>query len=214
MAYTAPYTFTALELLTAAKMNAIQDNVSALWVGTTAGDTDYYASSSSKGRIAIGSAYQIKRVSSGIPAWTDMFERVILYKSADQTFSTGSVANITWETEATDVNGWHAASAAAVIPTVTGLYLPFVSIYFNKNTGGSGNCHLTSRIQKNGTDTANKITITETIDANTKMFTYGGLPTSVTAGESLTVTFVHDMGADGKIISGAFYTQFAVLRIG
>jgi len=52
MPYSAPYTFTALELMTAAKMNAIQANISAIWTGTTAGDIEYYTSSTAKTRVA------------------------------------------------------------------------------------------------------------------------------------------------------------------
>lgn len=69
MAYTAPYTFTALELLTAAKMNAIQANITALWAGTTAGDMDYYTSSSAKTRVGIGGAGAILRSTGSAPSW-------------------------------------------------------------------------------------------------------------------------------------------------
>lgn len=71
MAYSTPYTFTALELLTAAKMNAIQANISAIWVGITVGDTDYYASSSTKNRIAIGAnTTTVYTPSGGVPSWS------------------------------------------------------------------------------------------------------------------------------------------------
>ena len=69
MSFSTPYTFTALELLTAAKMNAIQDNISAIWVGTTAGDTDYYTSATAKQRVAIGGAGALQIVSGAAPAW-------------------------------------------------------------------------------------------------------------------------------------------------
>lgn len=70
MAFSTPYTFTALELLTAAKMNAIQTNITAIWAGTAAGDVDYYASATTKGRIAKPAALSmLTNDSTGVPAW-------------------------------------------------------------------------------------------------------------------------------------------------
>ena len=69
MAFTTPYTFTALETLTAAKMNAIQANITAIWVGTTAGDMDYYTSSSAKSRVAIGGAGALMKSTGSAPSW-------------------------------------------------------------------------------------------------------------------------------------------------
>lgn len=70
MAYSTPYTFTALELLTAAKMNAIQANITAIWVGTTAGDMDYYTSATGKNRVAIGAnTTTVLMPSAGAPSW-------------------------------------------------------------------------------------------------------------------------------------------------
>lgn len=70
MAYSTPYTFTALELLTAAKMNAIQANITAIWVGTTAGDMDYYTSATGKNRVAIGTNdTTVLTPRSGVPAF-------------------------------------------------------------------------------------------------------------------------------------------------
>lgn len=50
----------------------IRDNIEAIWVGTTAGDTDYYTSATAKSRLAIGTAYQIKRSTGTAPAWSDL----------------------------------------------------------------------------------------------------------------------------------------------
>ena len=50
----------------------IRDNFAAVWVGTTAGDTDYYSSSTAKTRLAIGTANQIKYSTGSAPAWGDL----------------------------------------------------------------------------------------------------------------------------------------------
>lgn len=216
MPFVTPYEFTALELLTAAKMNAIQDNISALWPYTTEGDLPYAASGSVLARLGIGAEYQNLKVVSGLPAWADTFQRCIVYKSSDQTISDATPATVVWEAEGSDLQGWHSPSVNPSRITVieTGYYIPFVTLYFNRSSGGSGNFHITSRIQLNGTDTANKITIPETVDLNSKLLSYGGMSVYMTAGQYLTVTFEQDSGDSGLLISGVGYTQFSLLRIG
>lgn len=49
--------------------NVIVNNFAALWVGTTAGDIDYYSNATTKTRIPIGTAGQVLTVSGGVPAW-------------------------------------------------------------------------------------------------------------------------------------------------
>jgi hypothetical protein len=49
--------------------SSVDTTVKALSPGTTAGDIDYYTSSTAKSRIAIGSSGQVLTVSGGIPAW-------------------------------------------------------------------------------------------------------------------------------------------------
>lgn len=68
--FTTPRTWITNELVTAALLNThIRDNELAIWVGTTAGDTEYYVNSIRKSRLAIGSNGAIKYVASGLPAW-------------------------------------------------------------------------------------------------------------------------------------------------
>ena len=119
MAYTAPYTFTALELLTAAKMNAIQANISALWVGTTAGDMDYYTSSSAKSRLAIGTAGQILTSTGSAPAWGsgERFYEVKL--NSDVALTTGDYQG--WFMILPIFNGWVITSVYAMRKSGTGV---------------------------------------------------------------------------------------------
>jgi hypothetical protein len=55
--------------------NVIVSNFAALWVGTTAGDIDYYDSATSKSRIAIGAADTFVRSSGSVPAWGPLVKR-------------------------------------------------------------------------------------------------------------------------------------------
>ena len=49
--------------------SSVDTTVKALSPGTTAGDIDYYTSSTAKSRIAIGSSGQVLTVSGGVPSW-------------------------------------------------------------------------------------------------------------------------------------------------
>lgn len=72
MALTTYRTWVTGELVTAAMMNQqIRDNGNASWVGTTAGDMDYYTGATNKARIPIGTAGQVLQVNSDAtaPIW-------------------------------------------------------------------------------------------------------------------------------------------------
>lgn len=119
MAYTAPYTFTALELLTAAKMNAIQANITALWVGTTAGDMDYYTSSSAKTRLAIGTAGKILMSTGSAPSWQTGTRYIPVYLNSDVALTVGDYQG--WFMIPPDFNGWVITSVYAMRRSGTGV---------------------------------------------------------------------------------------------
>jgi hypothetical protein len=50
----------------------IRDNFAAVWVGTTAGDLDYYTSATAKSRLGIGSANQFLYSTGSAPAWGNL----------------------------------------------------------------------------------------------------------------------------------------------
>jgi hypothetical protein len=71
MAYVTPYTFVALQTLTAAQLNAIQTNITALWPYSAAGDLAYASSASVLARLAKGTAGQALKMNAGAtaPEW-------------------------------------------------------------------------------------------------------------------------------------------------
>ena len=74
MAFTTPRTWVYGETVTEAQFNEqLRDNFNAVWVGTTAGDIDFYTSSTSKTRLAGGTANANKVLTMGTagtaPAW-------------------------------------------------------------------------------------------------------------------------------------------------
>lgn len=119
MAFTTPYTFTALELLTAAKMNAIQANITAIWVGTTAGDMDYYTSATAKTRLAIGTAGKILMSTGSAPSWETGTRWIPTQLNSDLALSTGDGQGRF--VIPSDFNGWNITNVAAVCDGGTGV---------------------------------------------------------------------------------------------
>jgi hypothetical protein len=100
--------------------SSVDTTVKALSPGTTAGDIDYYTSSTAKSRIAIGSSGQVLTVSGGVPSWATASSGAMtllstttlsgtsttissisqsynsLYISISGTFSTGSRHRVQW----------------------------------------------------------------------------------------------------------------------
>lgn len=217
MAHTAYPTFLSGDSWTASQANTYwRDNDLQYFPYTTAGDLQYAATSSTTARLAIGTNYRILRVSAGLPSWADVLQFCIVNRSTNQSFSSGSSTTILWDAETSDGNGWHSTSSNTdrITPTDAGWYMPFVQIYWNKDTGGAGTMHLTAYVAKNGIATANRITVYEEIDANTKQFTFGGNPVQTIAGDYFTVYFVQNSGGAGSIIgSGDFYSVFSLFRV-
>mgnify|MGYP003578299290 CR=1 FL=1 len=219
MAWITPRDWTALELVTAAYMDQISNDLSELWKGTTAGDTQYYTSSTAQSRLAIGTPYQHLQVNAAgtAPTWGN-HQFCTVYKSSTQNFSSGSAADITWNAEVSDVGAWHDTSSntARITPGIAGLYIPFVSIYWVKDAGGDGTIfHMTAKVQKNtSTQTANECVFPGTKDANTKMFTFGGIPVSLGASDYLKVNFSQDSGGTGTLYgTDEKFSSFSVVRL-
>lgn len=66
-----PYTFVPLEVLTAAKLNAMQDNLRAMKVWAAAGDLLYAYDNDQLERLPIGASGKILTSLGGVPAWSD-----------------------------------------------------------------------------------------------------------------------------------------------
>jgi hypothetical protein len=90
MSFTAPFTATTGAVYTAAQFNTYtRDNFNALWVGTTAGDIDYYTSASAKNRLA-NVAGGVLTGGASAPAW------LAKPASADSFLKGTSAGSISW----------------------------------------------------------------------------------------------------------------------
>lgn len=207
MAYSTPYTFTALELLTAAKMNAIQTNISAIWVGTTAGDLGYYTSSTAATRLGIGSAYQFLQVNSGAtaPAWSGLHFASV-YHNTTQNVTTGVQTAITFNTETLDAQGWHdtGVNTNRITVGVTGYYVASTWLQYAA-TGGSGNYWDTVTFRVNGTDVFPHRQLQQ-VDAFSKMFVITSPIMAVTAAQYIDVTLEQNSGTTRAVQTNARLT--------
>jgi len=196
----------------------IKDNFAAVWVGTTAGDTDYYTSATAKARRAIGTDYQVSRINGGVPTWADHPAFTSVYKSANQSFSSGSGDVISFNQELVDSGNWHSnvTNNSRITVAQTGYYLPHVAIRWVKDSGGSGTFNMETYVRKNGTaETANRWQHDNmNISATPKEIMYGGIPISLSASDYLEVYFVQSSGGAGNVTGGgANETSFALYRL-
>jgi hypothetical protein len=75
--------------------SSVDTTVKALSPGTTAGDVDYYTSSTAKARLGIGSSGQVLTVAAGVPSWATPSGTLTLSQLATGNINSGTSVNIT-----------------------------------------------------------------------------------------------------------------------
>lgn len=211
MAWTTPRDWTALELVTAAYMDQISDNLNELWKGTTAGDMDYYTSSTAKSRLGIGTEYQFLQTNSGAtaPEWGGLHYASV-YHNTTQTASNGSVKNLAFNSEAADPQGWHdtVTNNTRVTVGVTGGYS--CSIFCDYTAaGGSGGYWDTIYLYLNGSEVMSDRRRQE-VDANGKRFAVTFPVYPATAGQYFEARIEQNSGDTRTIQANA---RFSVWRV-
>jgi hypothetical protein len=125
MAYITPYTFIALQALTASQMNGIQDNIRALWPYTTAGDISYASAANTLARLAKGSKGNALVGDGSIPMWNTNYGICArVSRSTEQSINTSSETYISFENESLDTDGIFSSGAPTQLTIQTaGIYL-------------------------------------------------------------------------------------------
>jgi len=221
---------------TAAQYNThVRDNLTAIWVYTTAGDISYATGATTLARLgigaagailrstgsapawlAIGSTYQVLKVASGLPSWATLLEKCSVYKTSNQSYSTGVAADVTFDSEVVDDGNWHnpASNPERITVAVAGLYVAWATVRFVKSSGGSGSFPIEAYIRKNGsTETGNRARPDFTIDANPKEFALGGIPFSMAANDYINLNVKQSSGGSGNITGAAGETSLALYRL-
>lgn len=114
--------------------------------GTTAGDIDYYTSSTAKARVGIGTAGQVLTVNSGAtaPVWAaasaPSFVGCSLYSTTNQSIANNSFTAINFDAENYDTSGFHnnvTNNTRITIPAGKGgYYSVYTSLVFASNATG------------------------------------------------------------------------------
>jgi hypothetical protein len=127
-------------------LQGVDTRLKALNPATTLGDLTYAsATANTNTRLGIGSSGQVLSVSGGVPAWTtpvsgSTFAGVSLWKSANQSFTSGAGVNTTFDTELFDTDGYHSTSSNTdriTIPTgKAGYYFIFGRATWNYSSTG------------------------------------------------------------------------------
>lgn len=144
MAFTTPKTWSTGELVTSSNFNQqIRDNLAALWTGSTAGDMEYYTSSTTKTRLPIGTADQILRVNSGgtAPEWASgaslVYNKSARYISSTPIAVTSALTNITWNTTSWQDESYIQGNGYEFLLPVGLYYIAWEGYAYDIPTGGA-----------------------------------------------------------------------------
>ena len=198
MAYSVVPLVATGDLWTAANQNTyVRDNMSAIWVGTTAGDTDYYTGAANKSRLAVGTAGQIKRVNAAAnaPMWGGILYAHI-YAAVDTTVGTAADTLVEMDTAYLDVDDFVSASVddRITIPAgFSGYYLVNYYVEIESNAAG----YRTVKLRRN----AGLVDIDNT---TVRMEAVNGAPTDISAmaiihadaGDYITLCCYQNSGGD------------------
>ena len=129
------------DMWTAANQNTyLKDNFAAVWVGTAAGDVDYYTGAANTSRLPIGTAGQALVVNAGAtaPEWGGL-PCAKISEGAGQVLATGTEATVTLGDTDHDSNDFVAAPAGNIITIPAGFagwYLASYFVDFGYEVGG------------------------------------------------------------------------------
>ena len=90
--------------------SSVDTTVKALSPGTTAGDVDYYTSSTAKARLGIGSTGQVLTVAAGVPSWAAVPTEVASQTGNSGKYLTTDGTNTSWATVSAS-NNWSLLNA-------------------------------------------------------------------------------------------------------
>lgn len=146
MAYSSVPLVATADLWTAANHNTyLKDNMTAMWVGTTAGDLGYYTSAVAKSRLAIGAARTGLRVNSAgtAPEWGSAIQARVM-RTTNQSISTATYTDVIFNSELEDTDSFYDAGSPTIftIP-YTGVYAFGGRVYYANNATGSRITNLT-----------------------------------------------------------------------
>jgi hypothetical protein len=193
--------------------------VKALNPGTTAGDVDYYTTSTAKARLGIGTAGQVLTVNSGAtaPEWATPAGaafvgcRITQATGTNQTISNNTSTDLTFDSETYDTDGFHdnvTNNARITIPAGKGgKYQITGHVEWINGVTGIRNIY----IFKNGTSQIATTTLpTQSSDFNLEVNSTADL----TAGDYITLQVYQNSGSTRDVYKRTDTTYFLVTYLG
>lgn len=154
MAWGTVRTWTTGELVTAAFMNTIRDQLleTAPAKVTTAGDLVYGSAANALARLGIGSTGQVLTVAAGLPSWGTLASTgkvASIRRTTAQTISSGVETLIALDGETLDPLGWHdgAVNTERITVDRTGVAVIVATVALQTNPTGNRKI----RVKLNGT---------------------------------------------------------------
>lgn len=211
-----------------------RDNFAAVWPYTTAGDIAYAAGATSPlsrlalttGGVLYGGASApawlakpsvdsvLKNTSAGVPSWTAISdlsnEFASVYHNTTQNYSTGTYAAMLFNSEYSDVPGWHSTSVNTSRMTIitTGYYQASCTFKYSA-TGGSGFYWDTVDLRVNGGAVADDRRM-HNVDAFSKIFAVTFPILAMTAGQYAEIYLEQNSGGTRAVQANA---AFSLMRV-
>lgn len=166
--------------------NVIISNFAAIWVGTTAGDTDYYTSATAKTRLPLGQQGLAYRAGTAAPEWGGYFGGKAI-RTTNQNINNATDTDVVFtSTEFSQGVTWSGGDATKLTIGITSLY--HVGAYFETDNAVG---YRQADISKNGTT----IMSTRMGDANGEVTRLTiGEPFLLTSGDYLKLTLNQNSG--------------------
>jgi hypothetical protein len=194
MAWTTPYTFIALQALTAAQLNAVQANITTLFPYTSAGDLAYASSSTVLSRLEKGTAGQVLKMNSGAtaPEWGEgnIFRGAHVKRDANQSINNTTYTVVTFDGEVFDTDSMYAPGSPTILTAQrTGYFLIGSNVVFSGSP-----TNIASRIYLDAVSLSYQF-------ASGQTFLQNIIVASVTAGQEISLQVYQSSG--GALNAGA-----------
>lgn len=193
----------------------LRDNMAALFPYTTAGDLAYASASNALSRLAKPSVDSVlKNTSAGTPSWLAYGELgrdfASVYHNTTQTAVNGVSTPMAFNSEYSDLPGWHSNSTnnSRITVSATGYYQASAYIQYG-GVGGSGGYWDTLIFAINTANYAEDRRY-QSIDAFAKMFVTTSPIAYLTAGQYLQVYLEQNSGGDRTVVANV---KFSVWRV-
>ncbi len=201
---------------TAAQYNThTRDNLTAIWVYTTAGDIAYATGATTLARLGLGAEYKFLQVNAAAnaPQWGGL-QFASVYHNTTQNLTNGTPTALAFNSEISDLPGWHDPAInnsyiTPTIPSAVGFYIASI-FYEYTGAGGSGHYYDVIELMVNGVSVMRDRKYYE-VDAFTKAATITFPIYQINSPLRAEIFVTQNSGGTRTVQSGCI---FSLLRVG